>query len=109
MKVLIAVESNKGLDSRVDSRFGRAAYFLIYDTEKKQILSTHENQFKNEAHGVGIKIGNFVLENGCKAVIGAQAGPKPANILSQAGVKMIVAENVTAKEALETYKTELGT
>lgn len=108
MKVLIAVESNKGLDSRVDSRFGRAAYFLIYDTEKEEILSTHENQFKNEAHGVGIKIGNFVLEKGCHAVIGAQAGPKPTAILSQAGVKMIAAENVTAKEALETYKTELS-
>ena len=66
MKILFAVENNAGLDSVMDNRFGRAGYFLIYDTEEKKVLSVQENMFKNEAHGVGIKIASFVVENGCQ-------------------------------------------
>ena len=107
MKVVIAVENNAGLDSKVDSRFGRAGYFLIYDTDEEKVLSIEENMFKNAGHGVGIKTASFVIEKGCEAAIGAQPGPKAAVILKQANVKMIVADKGTAKELLEKYKKEL--
>jgi len=107
MKVLIAVENNAGLDSILDKRFGRAGYFLVYDTDENKILTIQENQFKNDGHGVGIKTATFVIENGCQAVIGAQPGPKAAAILVQANVKMIVDDKGTVKEALERHKQEL--
>jgi len=107
MKILFAVETNAGLDSVMDSRFGRAGYFLVYDTDEKKVLSVEENRFKNEAHGVGIKIASFVIESGCRVAIGAQPGPKAAVILEQAQVKMIVNDKGTVKEALERYKEEL--
>ena len=107
MKVLFAVENNAGLDSELDSRFGRAGYFLIYDTREEEILSIQENAFKNEAHGVGIKIAGFVVEQGCNAAVGAQPGPKAASVLEQARVKMIVQDKGTVKEALEQYKKDL--
>lgn len=107
MKVLIAIENNAGLDSTLDTRFGRAGYFLVYDTDEQKILFIRENQFKNEGHGVGIKTATFVIENGCQAVIGAQPGPKAAAIIEQAHVKMIVDDKGTVKEALERHKQEL--
>jgi predicted Fe-Mo cluster-binding NifX family protein len=107
MKILFAVENNAGLDSVMDSRFGRAGYFLIYDTDEKKVLSVEENKFKNEAHGVGIKIASFVVESGCRVAIGPQPGPKAVTILAQANVKIIVNHKGTVKEALEVYKEEL--
>ena len=107
MKVLIAIENNAGLDSILDRRFGRAGFFLIYDTDEQKILVIQENQFKNAGHGVGIQTATFVIENGCQAVIGAQPGPKAASILGQANVKMIVDDTGTVKEVLERHKQDL--
>lgn len=107
MNVLFAVENNAGLDSKLDSRFGRAGYFLIYDTDKDEVLSIQENAFKNGAHGVGIKIAGFVIEQGCKVAVGPQPGPKAMSILEQADVKIIVHDKGTVKEALEQYKEDL--
>jgi predicted Fe-Mo cluster-binding NifX family protein len=107
MKVLIAVENNAGLDSILDKRFGRAGYFVIYDTDEQKILTIQENQFKNAGHGVGIQTATFVIENGCQAVIGAQPGPKAASILGQVNVKMIVDDTGTVKEVLERHKQDL--
>ena len=107
MKVLIAVANNAGLDSKVDSRFGRAGYFLIYDTDEEKVLSIEENTFKNATHGVGTKTASFVIGKGCKAAIGAQPGPKAAVILKQGNVKILVTDKGTAKESLEKYKKEL--
>ena len=107
MKVMIMVKENAGLDSRLDSRFGRAAYFLVYDTEKEKVLSIDENTFKNEDSGVGIKTGAFVIEKGCRAVIGAHTGPKISEILREANVTMIAETEGTVKEVLERYKNQL--
>ena len=107
MKVLFAVEDKKGIDSKLDGRFGRAGYFLVYDTEGEKVLSIEENKYRNEGHGVGIKTASFVVESGCTAAVGAQPGPKAAAVLQQAKVKVIVESKGTVKEALEKYKEEL--
>jgi predicted Fe-Mo cluster-binding NifX family protein len=107
MKVLFAIENSAGLDSILDRRFGRAGYFLVYDTDEQKILFIQENQFKNDGHGVGIKTATFVIENACQAVIGPQPGPKAASILGQANVKMIVDDKGTVKEVLERHKQDL--
>lgn len=107
MKILFAVESDNGLDSRLDNRFGRAAYFLIWDMDDEKVLSIEENQYKNDGHGVGIKAANLVIDHGCGTVIAAQPGPKAAAILAQAGVKVIVDDKGTVKEALEKYRGQI--
>ena len=107
MKIFIAVENNAGLDSILDKRFGRAGYFMVYDMEDQEILSSEENKFKNDGHGVGIKIANLVVESCCQAVIGAQPGPKAVAIMEQAGVKIIVDDKGTVKEALARNRNAL--
>lgn len=107
MKVFITVENDAGLDSRLDNRFGRAGYFLVYDIEEEKIISIEENMFKNDAHEVGIKIASFVVGKGCRAAIGAQPGLKAAAILEKAKVKMIAADQGTVKELIERFKSQL--
>lgn len=103
MNVLLSVENNAGLESNLDKRFGRAGYFLVYDTSKNEILSIVENEYKNMGHGVGVKAATYVVESGCRGVICAQPGPKAAAVLQQSGVKLIVDDRGTVKEALEKH------
>ncbi|MCP5102884.1 MAG: dinitrogenase iron-molybdenum cofactor biosynthesis protein [bacterium] len=107
MKIAIAVENNAGSESKLDQRFGRAAYFLVYDSEEKKILSVVENKFKDLGHGVGIKVGTLLVEEGCSAVIGPQTGPKLVEILKKACVKIITEDTGTVKEALERHLPEI--
>lgn len=108
MKIFFPVENNAGLDSKLDNRFARAAFFLIYDTESQQVVYTAENEFGQMQHGVGLKVGALVVEKGCTAAIGAQPGPKAVAILEKGNVKMLAAYESTVKEALERYKAELS-
>ncbi|UCH94705.1 MAG: NifB/NifX family molybdenum-iron cluster-binding protein [Candidatus Aminicenantes bacterium] len=107
MRVFIAVESNAGLDSKLDNRFGRAGCFIVYDMEEEKIISIEENMFKNDAHEVGIKIASFVVGKGCRAAIGAQPGPKAAAVLEKAKIKMIPADQGTVKELIGRFKSQL--
>ncbi len=108
MKIMMAVDSNKGMDSKIDTRFGRAAYFLIYNTQANEIVSIEANPYKDAAQGVGIKSATYVVENGCLAAIGAQPGPKAAAILSDAEIKMVVAESRTVNETVKLYCSQTG-
>jgi len=107
MKVLFAVENDAGLDSILDSRFGRAGYFLIVDTDSETVLVTEENKYKNEGHGVGIKTATYVVSSGCEVAVGAQPGPKAAAILQQGNIKLVVNETGTVKEILQRIKDKI--
>ena len=95
------------IDGQLDSRFGRAGYFLIVDTDSETVLTNEENKYKNEGHGVGIKTATYVVSSGCKVAIGAQPGPKAAAILEQGNVKLIVAETGTVKEMLQRIEDKI--
>jgi predicted Fe-Mo cluster-binding NifX family protein len=107
MKLFFPVENNAGLDSKLDSRFGRAAYFLIYDTDTQQVTSTIVNEFKNMEHGVGLKIASMAIKEGCTVAIGAQPGPKAVDILEEANLKILAAYDCTVREALHRYSAEI--
>jgi predicted Fe-Mo cluster-binding NifX family protein len=103
MRIFFPIEQDAGLESKLDSRFGRAGYFLIYDTEKEQIESVTENMFNNMEHGVGIKVATYAVETGCELIIGAQPGPKAADIIRQANIKTITSSG-TIKTTLPEHQ-----
>ncbi len=106
MKIMFPVENNSGMDSKLDKRFGRAAFFLCYDTGKKEVVSVEANEFKSEGHGVGIKSATLAVDKGCRAVIGARPGPKAASVLVEAKINVMVVEDTTANDALEIFLRE---
>lgn len=106
MKIFIAVENNMGLDSHIDKRFGRAEYFMVYDMDEDKIESIKENNFKDISHGVGIKVSAMVVDLGCKAVIGAQPGPKAAEVLKKAKIRVMIIDQGNVWEAIERFKSE---
>ncbi len=106
MKTFIAISENKGLDSEIDTRYGRASFFMIYDMDSDKILEVEENKFKEEGHGVGIKTSGLTIEKGCKLMIGAKPGPKAEQVLSEGGVEVFTVTSGTVRDALNSYRSK---
>ncbi len=104
MKAFIAISEDNGIESRIDTRFGRGNYFMVYDMENDIIINVEENQFRNEGHGVGIKTAGIAVEKGCTLAIGAQPGPKAEQVFKEGSVEVFVITEGTVKNAVRKYK-----
>lgn len=102
MKVAVS-SSGKNLDSQVDPRFGRCAYFLIVETDDMN-FEVFDNENIALGGGAGIQSAQFVASKGVQAVITGNCGPNAVQTLSAAGVKLFVGQLGTVKEAIERYK-----
>ena len=102
MKIAIS-SSGKDLDSQVDPRFGRCAYFLIVETEDMS-FEVFDNENIALGGGAGIQSAQFVASKGAKAVITGNCGPNAVRTLSVAGVELFVGQTGTVKEAIGKYK-----
>jgi len=102
MKIVIS-SSGKDLNSQVDPRFGRCAYFLIVDTDDMS-YEVFDNESGALGGGAGIQSAQFVASKGAKAVITGNCGPNAVSTLDAAGIQMFLGNTGTVKEVLENYK-----
>jgi predicted Fe-Mo cluster-binding NifX family protein len=103
MDMKIAVSSTgRDLDSQVDPRFGRCAYFVIVETDDMSF-----NAFDNEnialGGGAGIQSAQFVASKGAKAVITGNCGPNAVQTLSVSQIEIFVGHSGTVREVIEKY------
>ena len=103
MKVAFTT-SGSGLDSPLDTRFGRAPGFLVCDTDSGASEFVDNQQSLNTAQGAGIQAGETVVRSGAKAVVTGHCGPKAFRVLSAAGVKVYNTDLPTVAAALEAFK-----
>jgi len=106
MKAFIAVKDDAGMESEIDSRFGRANYFMVYDMEKNKIISVEENRFKEEGHGVGIKTAGIAVEKGCTLAMGARPGPKAEQIFTEGNIEIFTVTEGNVQDALRNYREQ---
>jgi len=104
MKAFIVVSENKGMESMIDSRFGRGNYFMVYDMENDNVIEIEENKFRNEGHGVGIKTAGIAVEKGCALAIGALPGPKAEQVFTEGHIEIFVVKEGTVKDAVRKYR-----
>ncbi len=103
MKVAVTT-SGDNPDSAVDSRFGRAANFLVIDTDTMSFSIVGNKQNLNAAQGAGIQSAMTVAGSGAEAVITGHCGPKAFRVLSEAGIKIYITEAKSVSEAVELLK-----
>jgi predicted Fe-Mo cluster-binding NifX family protein len=103
MKVAITAQGTT-LDAQVDSRFGRAKYFAVMDTEQDTFDCIDNGQNLNAAQGAGIQAAQNVADLNVDALITGHCGPKAFRTLSAANVKIFVGASGTVREAFEMYK-----
>jgi predicted Fe-Mo cluster-binding NifX family protein len=104
MKIAVAT-SGRTLESPVDSRFGRASGFIVYDTETKGFEVADNTQNLNAVQGAGIQAAQNVAATGAKAVLAPNFGPKAFQVLKAAGVRMYLCSAATVAEAIEQYSS----
>ena len=84
----IAVSSvGTELTSKVDPRFGRARYFLIFDTDDESLEVVANDQNLHAAQGAGIQAAENVVRKNIDIVIAGNFGPKAFRALGAADVK----------------------
>lgn len=103
MKIAVT-STGKTLDSQVDPRFGRAACFIIIDTETMD-FETIENENAAAAGGAGISSAKAVIDAGVEAVLTGNCGPNAQSTLSAAGVKLYTGATGTVAQAVELFKS----
>jgi predicted Fe-Mo cluster-binding NifX family protein len=102
MKIAFTTSGNS-LDAPLDSRFGRAPKFLVYDLENGTFEIVDNEQNLNAAQGAGIQSAETVARLGVKAVITGHCGPKAFRVLTSAGIRILTCEASTVEAALEQY------
>ena len=96
MRIAVPLEENRGVDSRVAEHFGRARFFLIYDTESG---SFEVIDFEKEEKGV-CSPASFLIEKGVHAVYVLGMGYKARCRLEEAGVQVLTGGYTVARDVL---------
>jgi predicted Fe-Mo cluster-binding NifX family protein len=93
------------LDAPVDSRFGRAPGFLIYDLESETFEAVDNRRNMDVAQGAGIQSAETLARLGVKSVVTGNCGPKAFRVLSAAGIRIFTTDAATVAEALERFRS----
>jgi predicted Fe-Mo cluster-binding NifX family protein len=105
MKVAIS-STGKELDSAIDFRFGRCAYFIIVDVDKKKkkfdMVKAIANPNVAVGGGAGVSAAQLVANEKAEAVITGNIGPRAHDVFQQLNIEAYRAEG-TVKEAVELF------
>ena len=101
MKIAIPVDENN-IQSNVCKSFGRAPFFLIYDTE------TQESNFLNNSAafssgGAGIKAAQTIIDNKADALLTPQCGGNAAEVFQAAGTKIFKTQSDSIQENIDAF------
>jgi predicted Fe-Mo cluster-binding NifX family protein len=88
MKIAITSTGNSQ-DATLDKRFGRCAFFVIYDTENGSIEFIPNPNNKN-IEGAGPASVHFIASRGVKKVISGEFGAKVKSIFDQLQMQLII-------------------
>lgn len=102
---LCVTTTGKTLESRVDTRFGRASYFLIIDTETMHVDAV-PNSAQAAGQGAGIAAAQIISDNGADALLTGVVGPNAFTALRAAKINIYegLTGNETVKDAVEGFK-----
>ncbi len=87
MKIIIPSSSNKGLEAEIDSKFGRATYFAVIDSDDMSIEFV-KNDSASQASGAGVGAAQLCADRGADIIIANDFGPKAFYALDSAGIEM---------------------
>jgi predicted Fe-Mo cluster-binding NifX family protein len=94
----------ESFDSAVDSRFGRAPWFIFYDEKEDRWESFNNAASVDASHGAGIQAAQKVVDRKADVVLTGAVGPKAFKALDAVGVKIYHGARGTIKEALAAFK-----
>jgi predicted Fe-Mo cluster-binding NifX family protein len=103
MKICIPTQGIGGLQEPVFGHFGSAGYFVIYDTESKE-LNTIKNSNDHHEHGQCHPLGN-IEGYGIEVVLTNGMGKRAVQKLNAGGVKVFLLANDNVEEAIRKFES----
>jgi predicted Fe-Mo cluster-binding NifX family protein len=101
---IVFTTSGDTLAAPLDGRFGRAAGFIIYDTDKETFEAVDNQQSVNTAQGAGVQATETIVRHGANCLVTGHCGPNAFRALSAAGVEIYTTSAATVAEALEAFR-----
>lgn len=105
MTKICVTSSGPTLESTVDPRFGRCAYFIIADSETYAFEAV-SNEAAIASGGAGIRAAQTVASMNVDAVLTGSVGPNAFPALQDAGIKILAGVSGTVRAAIENYNKE---
>lgn len=101
MRICITSQGDN-LESKLDPRFGRCMFFIIWDSATKDFLAL-PNPNIDVGSGAGIQSAQLVVDQQVQTVITGDVGPKAKNVLQLAGINIVTGMNsgMTIREILQ--------
>ncbi len=103
MKIAVA-SSGRWLESTVDFHTGRAACFIIYDTDSETHEAIDNWKCTECVHWAGLKSSNILIEAGVETMIVRNIGPNTFRRLLNAQIDIYYAEEITVVRAIRLFR-----
>lgn len=100
MRIAISAGGNS-LNDKLQSRFGRADKFLIYDTADESFIIIDNKQNLQAAQGAGIQSAQNIVNSGAHVLISGHCGPKAFSILNSSNIKIFTSAEIAISEAIQ--------
>jgi len=102
MKIAIPMDE-KDLKTSVCPSFGRAPYFLIYNTESGESLFLDNSAVASQG-GAGIKAAQTLVDSGVKALLTPRCGENAEEVLRTAEISIFKTIAGTAQQNIDAFK-----
>jgi predicted Fe-Mo cluster-binding NifX family protein len=103
MKIAISSQG-KRRDAQVELWFGRAAYYLIVNTDNMTVDALENEAAGDSADIDEINAARLVINAGAQAVLTGNCGLDARHMFATAGVKLFQGVPETVEEAVEQFK-----
>jgi predicted Fe-Mo cluster-binding NifX family protein len=103
MRIVIATDTNAGLNSPVSPHFGHAGFFVVADAEDGTVRSvrTIANPFCG-SHGCG-QVAGFVADQGGEVILVGGMGQRAVQAFLDRGIEAVTGAAGSASDALRLY------
>ncbi len=109
MTLIAITAESSSLDAPVDPRFGRAAGFVVVDTEAEGMTFLSNTEAATMSGGAGIHAAETIAKVGARVLLTGRVGPKAQSALTAAGITVEEdCAGMTVGEAVARYTATPG-
>lgn len=101
MRIAIPTEQ-ESLQGSVAASFGRAPFFLLYETETEE-SGFLENSALASPGGAGIKAAQLIVDENVQAVLTPRCGENAAQVLQAAGIALYKTNGTSLEENIRSF------
>lgn len=94
------------LESPLDSHFGRAPKFVVYDTDQTSFEVLDNSQNLDATLGSGVQTVRLLAGAGVRELVTGHLGPKASKEVNASGLKVYQCNASTVSEALAMYTSK---